>query len=193
MLPRPSIKRHQINSVKLLSLEIGRGLLFPFTGHRQPGRERRVFCLNTATLFRNGCSRRLTFSSYCRQSYMQSQCYYWLNGQTPSTGCRVWTAKIWKRITKCNIWGMGQDEKKKQHRWEHVRVESMRSKYNSTGIVGLSFLSLSLSPVPEESLSTVKQQLALSLAVSTDSWHSGWPVNRHKQHKIASKTITGQH
>lgn len=60
---------------------------------------------------------------------------------------------------------MGQTLKNRTER-ENIkeRVESMRSKHYSTGIVGLSFcisLSLSLSPQPEESLSTVNQQLAI--------------------------------
>lgn len=59
----------------------------------------------------------------------------------------------------------------------------MRSKYYSTGTVGLSFLSLSLCFCPHR-LRSPCPQLATRLATSTDSGHVGWPVNRNKQHKL---------
>lgn len=86
----------------------------------------------------------------------------------------------------------------------NVRVERMRSKYYSTGTVGLSFfsllffyfvgLSLCSSTPPEVSLSAVSQQLAVGPAQRRTGGASD--VGRStatRRRETASKTTTGQH
>lgn len=88
----------------------------------------------------------------------------------------------------------------------NVRVERMRSKYYSTGTVGLSFfsllffyfvgLSLCSSTPPEVSLSAVSQQLAVGPARIHRRTGGASDVGRStatRRRETASKTTTGQH
>lgn len=126
---------------------------------------------------------------------MQSQCFYWKKtGQrrpqlpptttttTTTTRCHVWTVKKSKPNT-CEEWDRLRKSKWKRERQIilKVRVKSMRSKYYSTGTVGLSFFFLSLS------LSFCPHRLRSPCPQLTDSRYVVWPVNPNKQHKLLAK------